>query len=139
MTLRSSTSLSVPPPRTADVGNDGVNETASASPAARMDGSSFRRSAPSDSPDPARPASVRAPRAARSTPAAPWEKKSARLAGLSRLGEISKSLAKLHREEVALLKERDALITQLRSEDVSWALLATRTGISRQALSKRAG
>lgn len=83
--------------------------------------------------------SVRAPRAARTTPTAPWEKKSVRLAGLSRLGEISKSLGKLHREEVALLKERDALITQLRSQDVPWALLATRTGISRQALSKRAG
>ena len=56
---------------------------------------------------------------------------------LNRLSEIAKSLVKLHREETALLRERDELIAQLRKRDVPWSTLAMRTGLSRQALSKR--
>lgn len=58
------------------------------------------------------------------------------LAELSRLSEIAKSLVKLYREETALLRGRDELIAQLRKQGVPWSTLATRTGLSRQALSE---
>lgn len=57
--------------------------------------------------------------------------------GLSRLRDISRQLEKLHRAELALLRERDELVHALRRVDVSWALLSTWSGLSRQALSKR--
>jgi hypothetical protein len=57
--------------------------------------------------------------------------------GLHRLRDISRQLDKLHRDESALLRERDGLVGALRSADVSWALLSTWSGLSRQALSKR--
>jgi hypothetical protein len=56
---------------------------------------------------------------------------------LRRLGDLSKSLVRLHREEAKLLRERDALIAKLRAQDVPWSSLSMRTGLSRQALSKR--
>ena len=57
--------------------------------------------------------------------------------GLDRLRDISRQLEKLHRAERTLLVERDELVRTLRRVDVSWALLSTWSGLSRQALSKR--
>lgn len=57
--------------------------------------------------------------------------------GLRRLRDISRQLDKLHRAETALLRQRDDLVRGLRSIDVSWALLSSWSGLSRQALSKR--
>lgn len=58
--------------------------------------------------------------------------------GLTRLRDISKQLDKLHRAERSLLDERDGLIDALRKTDVSWAMLSSWSGLSRQAMSKRA-
>jgi hypothetical protein len=58
--------------------------------------------------------------------------------GLRRLRDISRQLEKLHRAESTLIHERDGLVRALRSVDVSWAMLSTWSGLSRQALSKRA-
>jgi hypothetical protein len=58
---------------------------------------------------------------------------------LTRLRDISNQLEKLHRAERSLLQERDELVAALRSTEVSWALLSTWSGLSRQALSKRVG
>lgn len=60
-----------------------------------------------------------------------------RLIGLQRLKALSRELEKLHRQEQSLLRERDRLVAQLRREGESWASLSSRTGLSRQALSKR--
>lgn len=60
-----------------------------------------------------------------------------RLIGLQRLKALSRELEKLHRQEHSLLRERDRLVAQLRSDGESWASLSSRTGLSRQALSKR--
>lgn len=57
--------------------------------------------------------------------------------GLRRLRGISRQLEKLHRAEHTLRHERDGLVGALRSADVSWAMLSTWSGLSRQALSKR--
>lgn len=57
--------------------------------------------------------------------------------GLARLRDISKQLDKLHRAERSLLHERDELVDALRTISVSWALLSTWAGLSRQAMSKR--
>lgn len=57
--------------------------------------------------------------------------------GLRRLRDISRQLDRFHRAESALLRERDGLVRALRSNDVSWAMLSTWSGLSRQALSKR--
>jgi hypothetical protein len=59
-------------------------------------------------------------------------------AGLQRLGKLSARLEQLHSEESDILRERDQLIDDLRLLDISWNLIALRSGISRQALSKRA-
>jgi hypothetical protein len=56
---------------------------------------------------------------------------------LERLGHLGRSLDRLRREQDALLLERDQLIVQLREVGESWNSLASRTGLSRQALSKR--
>jgi hypothetical protein len=58
--------------------------------------------------------------------------------GLQRLGELSARLERLHSGESDILRERDQLIDDLRLLDTSWNLIALRSGISRQALSKRA-
>ncbi|WP_141939272.1 hypothetical protein [Microbacterium sp. SLBN-154] len=58
-------------------------------------------------------------------------------AGLSRLRDISKQLDKLHRAERSLLDERDRLVDALRRNNVSWAMLSSWSGLSRQGMSKR--
>lgn len=119
------------------------NVPAEPSPAASVssspvgDGSSFRRTEPLAAKTPPRPTS--APKQARSQypQLAPWQQKRAEQSDLRRLGDLSKSLVKLHREETRLLRERDALIADLRARGIPWAALSMRTGLSRQALSKR--
>jgi hypothetical protein len=56
---------------------------------------------------------------------------------LARLRDISRQLEKLHRAKHVLLHERDELVDTLREVEVSWALLSSWSGLSRQALSKR--
>jgi hypothetical protein len=63
--------------------------------------------------------------------------RSSRSVDLRRIADLSKELSKLHKHERALLAERDVLVGRLRSEGESWASLSSRTGLSRQALSKR--
>ena len=60
-----------------------------------------------------------------------------RVDALRRLHEISRTIDRLRSEQDAALLERDALIAQLREVGESWNSLAARTGLSRQALSKR--
>jgi hypothetical protein len=57
---------------------------------------------------------------------------------LDRLSAIACELEILQRRTQILRDERDEIITQLRAVDTSWNSLAMRTGLSRQALSKRA-
>lgn len=101
------------------------------------DGSSFRRPAPATEDQPSRP--VSAPTAAhrRTRASTQWKRKTAQQSELRRLSEISKALVKLHHEEAKLIRERDVLIAELRTQGVGWSSLAMRTGLSRQALSKR--
>lgn len=54
-----------------------------------------------------------------------------------RLSAISAQLEQLHRQEAALLRERDELVRVMRTADVSWSTLSMRTKLSRQALMKR--
>ena len=63
--------------------------------------------------------------------------RASRSVDLRRIADLSKELSKLHKNERALLAERDVLVRRLRSEGESWASLSLRTGLSRQALSKR--
>ncbi|GAB3611642.1 hypothetical protein GCM10027414_37680 [Humibacter ginsengiterrae] len=56
---------------------------------------------------------------------------------LERLGYLGRSLDRLRREQDALLLDRDQLIVRLREVGESWNSLTPRTGLSRQALSKR--
>lgn len=63
--------------------------------------------------------------------------RASRSVDLRRIADLSKELDKLHKHERALLAERDVLVRRLRSEGESWASLSSRTGLSRQALSKR--
>jgi hypothetical protein len=56
---------------------------------------------------------------------------------LKRLGEISRTIDRLRLERDAALLERDELIAQFREMGESWNSLSARTGLSRQALSKR--
>lgn len=60
-----------------------------------------------------------------------------RVDALKRLHEISRTIGRLHDEQVVLRLERDELIAQLREVGESWNSIAARTGITRQALSKR--
>lgn len=69
--------------------------------------------------------------------AAPETRRDERADGLDRLGRLSESLSHLHKREERLLAERDKVIDTLRELDTSWNLLATRAGLSRQALIKR--
>jgi hypothetical protein len=57
---------------------------------------------------------------------------------LLRLDSLSRELHELENAEAELRRERDRLITSLRVAGHSWDSLAMRTGLSRQALSKRA-
>ena len=56
---------------------------------------------------------------------------------LDRLSHLGQALGRLRLEEDALVSERDELIAHLRQTGVTWNQLASRTGLSRQALSKR--
>lgn len=60
-----------------------------------------------------------------------------RVDALKRLTDVSRTLDRLRGEQDAALRERDELLTQLREVGESWNSLAARTGLSRQALSKR--
>ncbi len=57
---------------------------------------------------------------------------------LNRLSAVARELEILERRTQILRDERDEIVTQLRAVDTSWNSLALRTGLSRQALSKRA-
>jgi hypothetical protein len=50
---------------------------------------------------------------------------------------VSAELERLHRQETALLRERDELVRVMRLAEVSWSALSMRTKLSRQALMKR--
>jgi len=50
---------------------------------------------------------------------------------------VSAELERLHRQETALLRERDELVRVMRVAEVSWSTLSMRTKLSRQALMKR--
>jgi hypothetical protein len=102
------------------------------------DGSSFRRSGPLPVVETRVAETVRPTPRAKRLSATPWEKKRAQQAHLRRLRDLSECLVQLHREEAELLRERDSLIADLRDQGVRWSSLAIRTGLSRQALSKRA-
>ncbi len=56
---------------------------------------------------------------------------------LNHLSGLSRELEKLHQQEARILRERDELVQWLRDGGQSWALLSTRTKLSRQALMKR--
>jgi hypothetical protein len=56
---------------------------------------------------------------------------------VNRLGEVSRTIDRLRLEQNAALFERDELIAHLRELGESWNSLSARTGLSRQALSKR--
>jgi hypothetical protein len=56
---------------------------------------------------------------------------------LKLLSEVSRTIDRLRREQDAAILERDELIARLRQVGDSWNSLAARTGLSRQALSKR--
>jgi len=100
-------------------------------------GSSFRRPGPLPDGETRVAETVRPTPRAKGPSATPWEKKRAQQADLRRLRDLSESLVQLHREEAKLLRERDSLIADLRGQGVPWSSLAMRTGLSRQALSKR--
>ncbi|MEY9851548.1 hypothetical protein ABH923_001226 [Leifsonia sp. EB41] len=51
---------------------------------------------------------------------------------LQRLGEVSRTMERLRREQDTAIRERDELIVA-----ESWSSLSARTGLSRQGLSKR--
>lgn len=56
---------------------------------------------------------------------------------LNRLSALSSELERLHKQEAALLRERDELVVMLRETGSSWNALSARTKLSRQALMKR--
>jgi uncharacterized protein (UPF0335 family) len=60
-----------------------------------------------------------------------------RVDALKRLHEVSRTLVRLRSEQDAARFERDQLIASLREVGESWNSLAARTGLSRQALTKR--
>ncbi|GAB3396934.1 hypothetical protein GCM10027568_32040 [Humibacter soli] len=72
--------------------------------------------------------------AAESAARARW---GARDDALDRLSQVGRILGRLRFEQDALVSERDELIAHLREKGVSWNQIASRTGLSRQALSKR--
>jgi hypothetical protein len=57
---------------------------------------------------------------------------------LVRLDSLSRDLHELEKAEAELRNERDRLVAALRAGGHSWNSLSMRTGLSRQALSKRA-
>lgn len=57
---------------------------------------------------------------------------------LRHLRDVASTIERLRREQAAARTERDQLITRLRNAGESWNSLAALTGLSRQALSRRA-
>lgn len=57
---------------------------------------------------------------------------------LRHLRDVASRIERLRREQAAARTERDQLITRLRKAGESWNSLAALTGLSRQALSRRA-
>jgi hypothetical protein len=55
------------------------------------------------------------------------------------LSEVGRAIVRIRCEEDQLRSQRDELIDALRSTGESWNSLASRTGLSRQALIKRRG
>lgn len=55
---------------------------------------------------------------------------------LERRGHLERTISRLQREQDVLRGERDELVVQLRQAGESWNSLASRTGLSRQALSQ---
>lgn len=84
--------------------------------------------------DAAQEAAARRAADAESAATAKWGTRDDALERLSRLGQ---ALGRLRLEQDALVSERDELIDHLREVGASWSQLASRTGLSRQALSKR--
>lgn len=60
-----------------------------------------------------------------------------RVHALQRLGEVSRTIERLRREQDTAIRERDELIAKLREAGESWNSLSARTGLSRQGLSRR--
>jgi hypothetical protein len=60
-----------------------------------------------------------------------------RVDALKLLQDVSRTIDRLREEQNAAVRRRDELIAQLRGVGESWNSLAARTGLSRQALSKR--
>lgn len=60
-----------------------------------------------------------------------------RVDALQRLGELSRTIDRLRREQDTAIRERDELIVRLREVGESWNSLSARTGLSRQGLSRR--
>lgn len=65
------------------------------------------------------------------------ERWGSRLGALDRVSEISRRLDELRADELRMLLERDDIVVALRDVEVPWTHLASRTGLSRQALNKR--
>jgi hypothetical protein len=76
-------------------------------------------------------------RAAAAAESAALVRRGTRADALDRLSQIGQILGRLRLEQDALVSERDELITHLRETGVNWNQVASRTGLSRQALSKR--
>lgn len=62
-----------------------------------------------------------------------------RTGALDRLQHVAERLARLRAEEHQLRQERDELVDAFRAVGDSWNLLASRRGLSRQALIRRRG
>jgi hypothetical protein len=58
---------------------------------------------------------------------------------LTLLSKVGQAIALIHGEEDQLRTQRDEFIDALRATGESWNSLASRTGLSRQALIKRRG
>lgn len=58
---------------------------------------------------------------------------------LKLLSDVGREIVRIRREEDELRSQRDELIDALRAIGESWNSLASRTGLSRQALIKRRG
>lgn len=63
---------------------------------------------------------------------------SARMSSRDALGRVSEELAALGRDRCALVARRDELVDELRAQGATWVEIAAASGVSRQALMKRA-
>ena len=60
-----------------------------------------------------------------------------RVDALHRVGEVSRTIERLRRQQDTAIRERDELIVKLREAGEGWNSLSARTGLSRQGLSRR--